>query len=138
MDVKFSAAYGRRFFYVGLSIALVVAATLPLDFQDHSHWRRVAWVPWLSGVVRPLDLVVNALLYAPLGFALRNRVDARSPVVVLVALALSTSMEVAQVWSHWRYPTATDVAMNVAGAWAGARWAARRTGRTLAATPPPA
>lgn len=117
---------------------LIVGATLPWDFQDHSHWRRVAWVPWFSGIVRPFDLLLNALLYAPLGYVLRDRLDARYRLVVAIAFVLSTSMEIAQVWSHARYPTVTDVAMNAAGAWVGARWAASRASRPVSATPPPA
>jgi hypothetical protein len=33
-------------------------------------------------------------------------------------------LEFAQVWSHWRFPSATDLVMNVMGSIAGA--AARR------------
>ena len=37
-----------------------------------------------------------------------------------VWMLLSASLELAQVWSHVRFPSATDVVMNVAGSVAGA------------------
>jgi hypothetical protein len=109
------------------AVALVVAATLPHDWQDHSHWARVAWWPFVSGLVRPGDLIINVLLYVPLGVALqwRRPADARWLVFAIAAL-LSGSMELTQVWSHDRFPSATDVAMNIAGCSLGAHLVRRR------------
>jgi uncharacterized membrane protein YdcZ (DUF606 family) len=108
-------------------VALVVVATLPHDWQDHSHWARVNWWPFLTGVVRPRDLFLNVLLFVPLGIALQWRKphDARRSALVVAAL-LSASMELTQVWSHDRFPSATDVVMNVAGCILGAHLLLRR------------
>ena len=120
------------------AVVLVVAATVPHDWQSHSHWARVAWLPFLTGLVRPADLLVNALLYLPLGLALQARTarDTRWQ-AALVAALLSVAMECSQVWSHDRFPTATDTVMNVAGCLLGVtvvRWhrasRAMTTGRT--------
>ena len=110
-----------------VSAGLIVVATLPLDWQSHAHWTRVAWLPFLSGLVRPADLLANAVLYVPLGITLQLRMprDARWAALTIGAM-LATSLELAQVWSHDRFPSATDVVMNVAGCVLGAvivwRW----------------
>lgn len=112
---------------VTLATILVALGTFPFDLQDHPHWYKVAWVPFATGIVRPHDIVVNAALYLPLGFSLQaGTARDRRLLVVLVSLALSTLLELTQVWSHWRFPSATDVTMNVAGALLGAAWARRR------------
>ena len=112
------------------SIALVVAATFPWTRVDHDHWARVAWVPFLTGIISVGDLVVNVLLYLPLGwFVPGARPRPRLIGALASALVLSAAMETAQVWSHLRYPSATDTAMNLAGAAAGAYWSNRRRRR---------
>ena len=112
---------------VTLATILVALGTFPFDLQDHPHWYKVAWVPFATGIVRPHDIIVNVALYLPLGFSLQaGTVCDLRLLVVLVALALSTLLELTQVWSHWRFPSATDVTMNVAGALLGAVWARRR------------
>ena len=104
-----------------LAVAAIVAATFPWDLRDHAHWSKVAWIPFATGIVRPTDLLLNAALYLPFGFLLAARMR-RAPVVttVVAALVLSSLMELAQVWSHVRFPSATDVVMNVLGAAIGA------------------
>jgi glycopeptide antibiotics resistance protein len=114
-----------------LAAAVIVLATLPYDWQPHAHWARVAWLPFVTGLVRVRDMLVNTLLYMPFGAALQWRHDghARWPALVAGAL-LSVSMELLQVWSHDRFPSATDVAMNIIGCGAGATsvwwWRSRR------------
>ena len=113
-----------------VAATVIGLVTLPWDLQNHAHWQKVAWVPFATGIVRPIDLVANATLYFPLGVV----IPATSPwrkvaLALLVALALSTLLELAQVWSHSRFPSATDVAMNVVGSVAGALVAARAARR---------
>jgi glycopeptide antibiotics resistance protein len=105
---------------VAAAIALIVVATFPFDFMSHAHWRRVAWVPFLTGTVKPIDLLVNAALYIPLGLwiPIGSR-RARLTTTFLTALTLSVALESAQVWSHVRFPSATDAVMNVWGAMFG-------------------
>lgn len=113
--------------WTGLIILLVVPWS---SFQNHTHWERVAWVPFLSPPVRPGDILRNVLLYLPWGyFYARRRYDARlSWWAAICALALSAVTEATQLWSHARFPSLTDVTCNVAGAWIGGVWAALRPG----------
>ena len=112
---------------VASALILIALGTFPFDLQDHPHWYKVAWVPFTTGIVRPHDILVNVALYLPLGFSLQaGTIRDRRLLVAIVALAFSTLLEFTQVWSHWRFPSATDVATNVAGALVGAAWARRR------------
>jgi glycopeptide antibiotics resistance protein len=103
------------------TVVFIIAATFPWDLQDHPHWQKVAWVPFATGIVRPLDMLGNVALYFPFGFFLPMR-PGRARVLVAAALAtlLSGSLELSQVWSHWRFPSATDLVMNVTGSVVGA------------------
>jgi glycopeptide antibiotics resistance protein len=122
----------RRF---GLS-AVVMAALLPLfitvpwrDFQAHAHWDEVGWIPFVSWPVRGRDIALNLLLFGPLGIAsalyFRRRVYAAG----LLAFFLSFAGEWLQVYSHARFPSATDLVCNVVGAVVAAalvRWHLQR------------
>ena len=103
------------------ALILVIAVTFPWDLQGHPHWYKVAWVPFVTGILRAHDLLLNAALYFPLGFFLPIRPRLRRVVwATAVALLSSAILELAQVWSHVRFPSATDVVMNVVGSLAGA------------------
>jgi len=120
-----------------LVAALIALVTLPWDLQNHTHWQKVAWVPFATGIVRPIDLAANVLLYFPLGVAIPATSPRRRVALALfVALALSIFLELAQVWSHSRFPSATDVLMNVVGSVAGALVAARAARRDSMAERP--
>jgi glycopeptide antibiotics resistance protein len=72
-----------------------------------------------------LDVILNSMLCAPLGgFAVRVF---RHPLLSALGLSLLVSLtgEWTQVYSHTRFPSATDVACNVAGALAGVIFARR-------------
>ena len=114
----------RTWPYLLATLAFIIAGTFPWDLQDHPHWFKIAW-PFVIGIVRPLDLLANAALYFPLGFFMPGR-SRRARVAAAVGVAGVTSglLEFSQVWSHVRFPSATDLVMNVLGAAAGA--AARR------------
>ena len=109
--------------------ALILVVVLPwAGFQDHAHWQRVAWVPFVSPPVKVRDVLANVLLYAPWGYLyIRHMPQAlRQPWLVLVSAAmLSIVSEAAQIYSHGRFPSATDATCNVIGACVGA-WHARR------------
>ena len=106
---------------------LIVLVVVPwVGYQNHSHWQRVGWIPFASAEVRLRDVAVNLSLYAPWGYfcARSVRVVARRLwIVVALAAALSITTETSQVYSHGRFPSATDVTCNVIGALAGALWA---------------
>ncbi len=114
----------RRFRYVLLAlwILLVVLVVVPWGrFQDHAHWQRIAWVPFVSQPVRSGDIVRNIILYLPCGLLLvgRRRCARELWRVAVFAFALSVSTELTQVFSHGRFSSATDVTTNVFGALCG-------------------
>lgn len=110
-------------------VGLICFAVVPWwSYQDHAHWARVRWVPFVSPPIRARDLIVNLLMYVPLGWW-GSRVGRGTTLgrVVLGAALLSCATEFSQVFSHGRYPSLTDVVCNVAGALVGgALFAARR------------
>ena len=103
--------------FVALSIALIAAIIVPWrDLQDHSHWANVGWIPFVSPPIRIFDIAANLLLFAPLGasaaLAFRRGVVAAA----VLSLAVSLGGEYVQLYSHSRFPSATDVVCNVSGA----------------------
>jgi glycopeptide antibiotics resistance protein len=106
-------------------VALVVIVPWA-DFQGHTHWDEVGWIPFVSWPVRNRDIVVNLLLCAPLGIA--SALYFRSHVLAagLIAFGVSLFGEWLQVYSHSRFPSATDLLCNVAGAVAAALVVRRR------------
>jgi glycopeptide antibiotics resistance protein len=61
-------------------------------------------------------MALNTLLYVPSG-AFSGRLFRRPLLMAFgLSLALSLTAELAQVYSHNRFPSATDVTCNVAGA----------------------
>jgi uncharacterized protein (TIGR03790 family) len=125
-----------------LSIAIALAADYPWgDFQGHTHWHNVGWIPFVSPPVRPGDIALNLLLFLPLGVFAARRVRAPAPALAqsaLIAFVVSVIGEWTQLYSHTRFPSATDVACNVAGALFGTvlvvyarRTAAIRTVKTV-------
>jgi glycopeptide antibiotics resistance protein len=105
-------------------ILLVVPWT---SFQDHAHWTRIAWIPFVSPPVTLLDAARNVLLYIPWGYLAAHRTCGRDSAlrVIGVAFVLSMTTEASQLMSHGRFPSATDVVCNVAGAWGGILWTRR-------------
>jgi glycopeptide antibiotics resistance protein len=98
------------------------------DIKDHTHWQKVVWIPF-AAPIRPFDIVANVLLFVPFG-ALWRRAAFRSRLLgpataLLLGASLSLGAEALQLYSHWRFPSATDVAMNVAGLVVGL-WCGRR------------
>lgn len=116
----------RIWIYLLGTLTLIVAATFPWDLQTHPHWYKVGWLPFVTGIVRPHDLLINVALYFPLGLFLPVRLRrGRVAWAAGLALLVSSLLELAQVWSHSRIPSTTDVVMNVVGGMAGAIVATR-------------
>ena len=109
--------------------ALILLVVLPwAGFQDHAHWQRVGWIPFVSPPLKVTDVLVNILLYVPWGYFYVRRTPeprGRPWLVVLFAAMLSIATEVAQLYSHGRFPSMTDATCNVLGACVGG-WHARR------------
>jgi glycopeptide antibiotics resistance protein len=112
------------------AIAAIVAADFPWgELQDHAHWYKVAWIPFISPPVRLRDVAENILLFVPLGVMLAVNVRRHvTAVTFLIATALACAGELTQVFSHGRIPSTTDIVCNVAGACAGAWLITRRRG----------
>ena len=90
---------------------------------NHTHWAKVGWIPFVSPPVRAIDIIQNVLLFLPAGlFAARPGTPARSAAIraVVVALPVSFAGEATQLWSHGRFPSATDLVCNLIGAALGA------------------
>jgi len=90
------------------------------DSVGHAHWTRVGRVPFLSEPIRPLDLAGNLLLGVPFGIFAGLGFE-RGPLVAgATTLILAVFVEAVQVYSHSRFPSATDVVCIVTGAVAAA------------------
>ena len=115
------------------SIAAILAVTLLpwSNFVGHSHWGQVQWLPFYGRRLDWFDMAANVALFVPLGYfaggfsSARLRMN-RTLWVLLGATLLSTSVELMQVYSHRRFPSATDICCNVAGAALGLMLAAGR------------
>ena len=109
----------RRRLRIGLllSIAVVVVAAYPWgSIVWHAHWSNVGWVPFWSANVRLRDVVANLLLCAPIGVCAGLLYTRGILVAGAITLPLSLGLETMQIYSHGRFPSATDVACNIAGA----------------------
>lgn len=112
---------GRHLMVGGLiaSGVVVLAAGFPWhDMVWHSHWSRVAWIPFVSRPIpfETLDVAGNLLLCVPVGIMAGLAFGRAAIVAGAIALSLSLVVETAQLYSHSRFPSATDVVCNIAGA----------------------
>ena len=105
---------------------MIVVVVVPWwSFQNHSHWARIRWMPFISPPVRPGDIMGNVLLYVPFGyFAYSNSRHRGRLAGVGGAALLSCMTEFTQVFSHGRFPSVQDVLMNVVGGAIGVALAA--------------
>jgi glycopeptide antibiotics resistance protein len=125
------ASHARAWIVFGLWLAVILAATVAVrDFVGHTHWQKVQWIPFRSPPVKILDVVVNIALYLPFGYTLARALAhrARGWHAVVLAGALSLTIEWSQLYSHSRFPSLQDVLCDVLGAWVGARLATPRDG----------
>jgi glycopeptide antibiotics resistance protein len=106
-----------RYRLAGWVIVIIAMVTPWWGLQDHTHWERMRWVPFVSPPVRIRDIAGNIALYVPFGFLYFRRWRAASMQAgVSYALLLSSVTEFSQLFSHGRYPSVQDVLMNVLGA----------------------
>lgn len=108
-------------------VVLILTIVVPWrDLQNHTHWAKVQWIPFVTPPIKTLDVVGNVLLYVPFGFLFpRGRW-----VPIAAALVLSVATEWTQLYSHSRFPSLTDVTCNVMGAAIGALLSRRRDERS--------
>jgi glycopeptide antibiotics resistance protein len=94
---------------------MIVALVVPWrSLQNHAHWARIRWIPFVSAPVSCVDIVGNVLLYVPFGYIVSSRCT-RWAMGVVSAAALSCTTEFTQIWSHGRFPSVQDVLMNILG-----------------------
>lgn len=106
-----------RFPALVLACTLVLAADFPWgDVQYHSHWSNVGWIPFVSPPVRAIDIVQNLLLAAPIGIVMALAFRRGPAAAALTAIPFSLAGEWMQLFSHTRFPSATDLVCNIAGA----------------------
>lgn len=107
---------------LALSVCVILAAHVePAAWEPDPDWTRVAWIPFVSPPVRLFDIAFNVLLFVPFGYFFAAFYGKLSPAVrasaaLLGALALSTLLEVLQLFMPDRFPSTTDIASNVTGA----------------------
>jgi glycopeptide antibiotics resistance protein len=104
----------------GLIVALAagLAADYPWgDWVGHTHWSKVGWIPFYSWPVSLPDILQNLLLFAPAGF-FASIVFSRRPARWAAVLTFPFAFvgEWTQLYSHTRFPSATDLVCNIAGA----------------------
>ena len=116
---------------------------LPGEAPQHMPVNLVPILPLVSGLTDPEqgwwlngpNLVANLVLYAPIGFGLRWRFGLRVWLIVVLAAAGSTAVEVSQALSdQMRSPDINDVILNALSAAAGA-WAFMAISRVLRQRP---
>jgi glycopeptide antibiotics resistance protein len=99
----------------------------------------VQWVPFAGAADRPRDVIANVLLFLPFGYLFAVAHPRRGyALVVATAALISLTAESVQLLSPARYPSATDVVVNTAGAFLGA-WFHRPqvTGQEIYSPPQP-
>ncbi len=117
-------------FWVMVAAASVIwLADFPWgDLQDHPHWDAVGWIPFVSPPLSGRDVAVNVLLGVPIGIAAGRRFRHGTTIAILVTLGAALLGEWSQLYSHTRFPSATDIAANISGAVVACQ-AATRLGR---------
>jgi glycopeptide antibiotics resistance protein len=117
-------AAARRLLLLWISVLALVL--LPwYSLQSHSHWYKVAWIPFVSPPVRAFDIVANVLLFVPYGWLVRRSTASSRRAWTrgfASAALISLAAELAQVYSHSRFPSATDFTCNLIGTGAGLWW----------------
>jgi glycopeptide antibiotics resistance protein len=105
-------------------VVILISSTYPwTNFAGHAHWDGVGWIPFQDikiSIGRTLDALANLALYVPLGFTyMRARPCFHKPDVlkaVFLAAMVSVSCETYQIYCHGRFPSMTDLTVNVIGA----------------------
>src|SRR6266540_454514 len=133
------APWRRSVLRLGIVASVIAALTADLpwgDFQNHTHWGKVGWIPFVSPPVHLLDIAENLLLFAPLAFfvGLESSLERGTSWThaawraAFIAFCVSFLGEWSQLYSHTRFPSAKDLTCNVAGATCAAVIAVRGVG----------
>lgn len=119
---------------LGAWTVLIVLIVAPwASYVGHVHWDRVQWIPFRpppDSTVR--DAVANIALYVPFGLFGTDSLRRNRPGLILAfAGTLSFLTEFSQLYSHGRFPAATDLLTNLCGAviGVGVAWRLAASGR---------
>jgi len=97
-------------------------------FRLDPSLEQIQWIPFVSPPIGLRDIVLNAMVYLPLGYwHVKQAVRPSLWHAGIFGLAWSLGTELTQVFDPGRFPSATDVTCNTLGALLGALWARRRT-----------
>ncbi|ODT45631.1 MAG: hypothetical protein ABS70_02790 [Nitrospira sp. SCN 59-13] len=131
-------------------IFILLVGILPLhNFVGHAHWQYIRWVPTPDQLSSPailldlgVDAVANILLFVPFGLLYALRGLEGKPLshrhLVLMAFALSFSIEYYQIYCHNRSTSLLDLLDNVLGAYLGMKVGEVYVRRSLATVVEPA
>jgi glycopeptide antibiotics resistance protein len=113
----------KALFLLWLSL-IVMALSWPwANFDASFHWNRVVWFPFQEKETNFLDIGLNILLFIPLGsFGMASRAQSSWRGVLsltLAGLGLSLCGEIIQGFGVHRFPSTTDIANNLLGAFLG-------------------
>ena len=102
-------------------LVIAVASGPWFGVVRHPQWERVTWIPFHGAEDKPKDVLVNFLLFVPLGWSLAKSGQSRGQIgtAILAAAVVSIGVEIPQLFYRLRDPSATDVVMAMVGAAAG-------------------
>ena len=102
-------------------VGIAVASGPWFGIVPRPQWERVTLVPFAGFEDKPRDVLVNFLLFVPLGWSLAKSGQSRGQIgtAILAAAVVSIGVEIPQLFYRLRDPSATDVVMAMVGAAAG-------------------
>jgi glycopeptide antibiotics resistance protein len=110
-------SFVRRMPLWSLWVVVIWLVCLPWPGMAPQADSHVQFVPFAGAADRPRDIIANILLFLPLGYLFARSHPRRGYVLLSVtAAAISLTAESLQILSPARYPSATDVVVNTAGA----------------------
>ena len=113
----------KRFGVLGLIVSLTAALAVDYPWGNwvgHTHWAKVGWIPFYSWPVSTGDILQNIILFLPAGVFARLALGARARVwAPLLCFPVALLGEWTQLYSHGRFPSATDLVCNLLGSLVG-------------------
>lgn len=110
-------------FLLATAMILIVTTWPWSNFDAVFHWNRVVWFPFGEKQLNWLDIILNVILFMPFGYCFiafgPKKNLKRMWVCILFAALLSLFVETVQGFGVRRFPSSTDVASNVIGAFLG-------------------
>ena len=104
-------------------LCVLVVISLPgAGFDGMPHWKNIEWVPFTHLSFHPevmIETALNLVAFIPLGYLAIRSVSqtSRNPILaaLLLGLCSSAGIEFYELFCHDRFPSTTDILMNVGG-----------------------